>query len=231
MGKRFKSAVEKVGIDKMYPVDEGFKLIPETSGTKFDATVDLAARLGVDPRKAEQMVRGTVVLPHGTGRKIRVIVFAKGEKEAEAKAAGADVVGAEDLYEKVQKGWLDFDKAVATPDMMGLVGKLGKVLGPRGLMPNPKLGTVTQDVKKAVTDLKAGMVEYRVDKDGNIHTPIGKVSFGESKLKENFKVLMKAIVKAKPSSSKGIYLRNIAISTTMGPSVTFDPSDIRTTFK
>ena len=230
MGKKYKAAKEKIE-ERAYGLDEAFGLLPALGVAKFDESVDIAARLGVDPRKAEQMVRGTVVLPHGTGKKVRVLVFAKGEKENEAKEAGAEYVGSEELAEKIKKGWLDFDKAVATPDMMGLVGKLGKVLGPRGLMPNPKLGTVTFDVKKAVGELKAGMVEYRVDKAGNIHAPLGRVSFGEAKLRENFNAIVEAIVKAKPASSKGTYLRNLAVSTTMGPSINLDSVEVRNTFK
>ncbi|MCK4739392.1 MAG: 50S ribosomal protein L1 [Deltaproteobacteria bacterium] len=230
MGKRYNAAKEKVET-RSYGLDEAFKLIPELSGTKFDASVDVAARLGVDPRKAEQMVRSTVILPNGTGKDVRVLVFAKGEKETEAKEAGADFIGAEDLVEKIKGGWFDFDKIVATPDMMALVGKIGKLLGPRGLMPNPKLGTVTQDVKKAVTDLKAGMVEFRVDKAGNVHAPLGRVSFGEQKLRENFDAVMGALMKAKPTASKGVYLKNISVSSTMGPAVKFDTIEVRNTFK
>ena len=230
MGKKYKAAKEKIE-ERAYGLDEAFGLLPALGVAKFDESVDIAARLGVDPRKAEQMVRGTVVLPHGTGKKVRVLVFAKGEKENEAKEAGAEYVGSEELAEKIKKGWLDFDKAVATPDMMGLVGKLGKVLGPRGLMPNPKLGTVTFDVKKAVGELKAGMVEYRVDKAGNIHAPLGRVSFGEAKLRENFNAIVEAIVKAKPAASKGAYIRNLAVSTTMGPSINLDSVEVRNTFK
>ena len=230
MGKRYDALKEKIE-EKAYGVEEAFKAVPASGAAKFDESVDLAARLGVDPRQAEQMVRGTVVLPHGTGKDVRVIVFAKGEKETEAKEAGADFVGSDDLIEKIQKGWLDFDKAVATPDIMGVVSKLGKVLGPRGLMPNPKLGTVTFDVKKAVSELKAGKVEYRVDKQANMHVPIGKVSFGTDKLRENFVAVMEAIMKAKPSSSKGIYLKSLSVSTTMGPSIKLDTVEIKNTIK
>ncbi len=230
MAKRFDALKEKIE-DKAYGVEEAFKVVPGTATTKFDESVDIAANLGVDPRQADQMVRGTVVLPHGTGKKVRVIVFAKGEKEMEAKEAGADFVGNDDLVEKIKGGWLDFDKAVATPDIMGVVSKLGKVLGPRGLMPNPKLGTVTFDVKKAVADLKAGKVEYRVDKQANIHVPIGKASFGTEKLKENFMTVMEAIIKAKPSSSKGTYLKSLNVSTTMGPSIKFDTQEVRNSVK
>ena len=228
--KRFKALKEKIE-ERAYGVEEAFKAVPDSATTKFDESVDIAANLGVDPRQADQMVRGTVVLPHGTGKKVRVIVFAKGEKEMEAKEAGADFVGNDDLVEKIKKGWLDFDKAVATPDIMGVVSKLGKVLGPRGLMPNPKLGTVTFDVKKAVAELKAGKVEYRVDKQANIHVPIGKASFGTDKLKENFMAVMEAIIKAKPSSSKGTYLKSLNVSTTMGPSIKLDTQDVRNAVK
>ena len=231
MGKKFDAAKAKVEDGKAYVVEEGFKLLPETACAKFDETVEVSGRLGVDPKHPEQMVRGTVVLPHGIGKKVRVLVFAKGEKEIEAREAGADFVGAEELIEKVGKCWLDFDSAVATPDIMGAVGKLGKVLGPRGLMPNPKLGTVTFDVKRAVSDLKAGKVEFRVDKAGNIHVPVGKASFGAVKLKENFLALMEAIVKAKPSSSKGVYLRSLFVSTTMVPGIKLYAVEVRNQFK
>lgn len=231
MGKRYEAAAEKIAHDKTYGLEEGFRLLPETKCAKFDETVEVSGRLGVDPKHPEQMVRGTVVLPNGIGKKVRVLVFAKGEKEAEARDTGADYVGAEDMIDKVNKGWLDFDAVVATPDMMGAVGKLGKVLGPRGLMPNPKTGTVTFDVKKAVTELKAGKIEYRVDKAGNIHVPVGKASFGSVKLKENFMALMEAIIKAKPASSKGTYLRSLFVSTTMGPSIRLDPVEVRDLFK
>jgi large subunit ribosomal protein L1 len=230
MGKRYDSARERLK-ERQYTLKEAFKSIPEVATTKFDESVDLAARLGVDPRRPEQMVRGTVVLPHGTGKNVRVLVFAKGEKETEAKKAGADYVGSEELIEKIKKGWLDFDKVVATPDMMGAVGKLGKILGPRGLMPNPKLGTVTFDVAKAVEELKAGKVEYRVDKSGNIHVPLGKVSFGSEKLEENFMAIMEAIVKAKPPASKGTYLRTLNISTTMGPAIKLNTVELRNILK
>ena len=231
MGKKFEASKAKVEEGKVYTLDEGFKVLPETKTAKFDETVEVSGRLGVDPKHPEQMVRGTIVLPHGLGKKVKVLVFAKGEKEAEAKEAGADVIGSEELIEKVSKGWLDFDAVVATPDMMGAVGKLGKVLGPRGLMPNPKLGTVTFDVKKAVSDLKAGKVEFRVDKAGNIHVPVGKASFGTAKLKENFIALMDAILKAKPASSKGAYLRSLFVCTTMGPSIKLNPVEVRDLLK
>ncbi|MBI5644270.1 MAG: 50S ribosomal protein L1 [Deltaproteobacteria bacterium] len=231
MGKKFEAVRAKVEEGRTYDLESGFQVVPETAYAKFDETVEVSGRLGVDPKHPEQMVRGTVVLPHGLGKKVRVLVFAKGEKEVEAKEAGADYTGAEDLIEKISKGWLDFDAIVATPDMMGAVGKLGKVLGPRGLMPNPKLGTVTFEVKKAVSDLKAGKVEFRVDKAGNIHVPVGKASFGASKLKDNFMSLMEAIIKAKPSASKGIYLRSLFLSTTMGPSIKLDTVEVRNLFK
>lgn len=231
MGKKYEAAKAKVDAARTYDVEEGFNLVPETKCAKFDETVEISGRLGVDPKHPEQMVRGTVVLPHGIGKTVRVLVFAKGEKEAEAKDAGADFIGAEDMIEKISKGWLEFDAIVATPDIMGAVGKLGKVLGPRGLMPNPKLGTVTFDVKKAVSDLKAGKVEFRVDKAGNIHVPVGKASFGGQKLRENFLSLMEAIVKAKPSASKGTYLRSLFVSTTMGPSIRLNSVEVRNLFK
>ncbi|MBI5345326.1 MAG: 50S ribosomal protein L1 [Deltaproteobacteria bacterium] len=231
MGKKYIEAAKKVEEGKGYGIEEGFNILPSTAYAKFDETVEVSGRLGVDPKQPDQNVRGTIVLPHGTGRKIRVLVFAKGEKEAEARAAGADHAGGEELIEKVNKGWLEFDSVVATPDIMGAVGKLGKVLGPRGLMPNPKLGTVTFDVKKAVADLKAGKVEYRVDKSGNIHVPVGKASFGSEKLRDNFKALMEAVIKAKPASSKGTYLKSLYVSTTMGPSIKINEAEIRNMFK
>ncbi|MEK6600231.1 MAG: 50S ribosomal protein L1 [Deltaproteobacteria bacterium] len=231
MGKKYNAAIAKVDISKAYSLEDAVKLVPETATAKFDETVDLAVRLGVDTKQSDQMVRGAVVLPNGTGKKIRVLVFAKGEKEKEAKDAGADFIGGEDLIEKVSKGWLDFDTIIATPDMMGAVGKLGKILGPKGLMPNPKLGTVTFDVTRAVKDAKAGKVEFKVDKGGNIHVQAGKVSFGAQKLKENLSVLLESIIKAKPSASKGIYLRNITISATMGPGIQIDAAGVRELFK
>ncbi|MBI5875995.1 MAG: 50S ribosomal protein L1 [Deltaproteobacteria bacterium] len=231
MGKKYNAALAKVDISKAYSLEDAVKLVPETATAKFDETVDMAVRLGVDTKQSDQMVRGAVVLPNGTGKKIRVLVFAKGEKEKEARDAGADFVGGEDLMEKVSKGWLDFDTIVATPDIMGAVGKLGKVLGPKGLMPNPKLGTVTFDVARAVKDAKAGKVEFKVDKGGNVQVPIGKVSFGAQKLKENLTSLLENIVKAKPSTSKGTYLKNISISTTMGPGVRIDAAGVRELFK
>lgn len=222
MGKKMDSASKKVEEGKDYSLEEALKLIKETSYAKFDETIDMALNLGIDPKKSDQMVRGTVVLPHGMGKKVRVLVFAKGEKEKEALEAGADYVGAEDMVEKIQKGWLDFDSAVATPDIMGLVGKLGKILGPRGLMPNPKLGTVTFDVAKAVKEIKAGKVEYKTEKAAIVHVPIGKVSFDADKLIDNARVIIDAILKAKPSTSKGKYLKKVAISSTMGPGIKVD---------
>ena len=231
MGKKYNAALAKVDTSKEYSLEDAVKLVPETATAKFDETVDLAVRLGVDTKQSDQMVRGAVVLPNGTGKKIRVLVFAKGEKEKEARDAGADFVGGEDLMEKVSKGWLDFDTIIATPDMMGAVGKLGKILGPKGLMPNPKLGTVTFDVARAVKDAKAGKVEFKVDKGGNVQVPIGKVSFGAQKLKENLTALLENIVKAKPSTSKGTYLKNVSISTTMGPGVRINAAGVRELFK
>lgn len=222
MGKKMNAAKEKVERSKEYSLEEAIRLVKESSYSKFDESVDLAVNLGIDPKKSDQMVKGSVVLPHGIGKKVRVLVFAKGEKEKEAMDAGADIVGAEDLVEKISKGWLDFDKAVATPDMMGLVGKLGKILGPRGLMPNPKLGTVTFDISRAVKEIKAGKVEYKAEKAGIVHVPIGKVSFDAQKLLDNAKAVVGSIVKAKPSTSKGKYFKKISISSTMGPGVTID---------
>ncbi|RPI36206.1 MAG: 50S ribosomal protein L1 [Nitrospiraceae bacterium] len=228
MGKKIETANEKIEKDKEYLLQEAIAKVKELSYAKFDETVDLAFNLGVDPRKSDQMVRGTVVLPHGTGKTVRVLVFAKGEKEKEARDAGADFVGAEDMVEKITKGWLDFDKVVATPDIMGVVGKLGKVLGPRGLMPNPKLGTVTFDVAKAVKDIKAGKVEYKTEKAGVIHVPIGKVSFDAQKLLDNAKAIVESVTKAKPSTSKGKYLKGLHVSSTMGPSIKVDVNSVTT---
>jgi large subunit ribosomal protein L1 len=222
MGRKITAEKEKIERRKEYSLEEAIRIVKESSYTKFDETIDLALNLGIDPKKSDQMVRGSVVLPHGIGKKVKVLVFAKGEKEKEATDAGADIVGAEDLVEKISKGWLDFDKAVATPDMMGLVGKLGKILGPRGLMPNPKLGTVTFDISRAVKELKAGKVEYKAEKAGIVHVPIGKVSFDNQKLLDNAKAVVDSIVKAKPATSKGKYLKKISISSTMGPGVRID---------
>lgn len=227
LSKKHRAAKAAIETGKRYSVEEGIELALKSAYAKFDETVEVAVRLGVDPRHADQMVRGAVVLPHGTGKTVRVLVFAKGEKEAEAKAAGADFVGNEDLIQKIQEGWLEFDKAVATPDMMAQVGRLGKILGPRGLMPNAKVGTVTFDVAKAVQELKAGKVEFRVEKAGIVHAPIGRVSFGTQKIKENLAALMDILIRSKPSSAKGTYLQGIAISTTMGPGVKLDPGAAR----
>ena len=230
-GKKYLEARSKVDRSKRYELGKGVQLLLETSYAKFDEGVDLAIRLGVDPKKPDQMVRGTVVLPNGTGKKVRVLVFAKGQKEKEALDAGADVVGGEDLIEKISKGWLEFDKAIATPDMMGLVSKLGKVLGPRGLMPNPKVGTVTFDLERAVKEIKAGKVEFKVEKAGVVHVPVGKVSFGLERLLENIRTLLEVILRAKPPTSKGVYLRSVALSTTMGPGIKLDPFDVRNVLK
>lgn len=226
MGKKIKAVKEKIGIGKQYSLEEALDIVKESSYVKFDESVDLAINLGIDARKSDQVVRGSVVLPHGIGRKVRVLVFAKGEKEKEALEAGADFVGAEDLIDKIVKGWLEFDKAVATPDMMGLVGKLGKILGPRGLMPNPKLGTVTFDVSKVVKEIKAGKIEYKTEKAGILHVPIGKVSFDTQKLMDNAKAVIASIVKAKPPTSKGRYLKKISLSSTMGPGIVVDLSSL-----
>lgn len=231
IAKKKATAREKVDRTKLYALDEGIDAALTASYGKFDESVDVAVKLGVDPRHADQMVRGTCVLPHGTGRTMRVLVFAKGEKEREAKEAGADHVGGEDLAKQIQEGWLDFDKAVATPDMMGVVGKLGKILGPRGMMPNPKVGTVTFDVAKAVSELKGGKVEFRVEKAGIVHVPVGRVSFGTEKLTENIKALMESIIRLKPASAKGVYLRGVSVSTTMGPGIKIDPQEVRNLFK
>jgi large subunit ribosomal protein L1 len=231
-GKNYRAAREKVNKTTRYTLEEAVDLVLSASYAKFDETVDVALRLGVDPRHADQMVRGAVVLPHGRGKQIKVLVFARGEKEKEAREAGADYVGAEEIAERIQKeGWLEFDKAIATPDLMGVVGKLGRVLGPRGLMPNPKVGTVTFDVAKAVKEVKAGKVDFKVDKAGVLHAPVGKVSFGRDKLLENIKALLEAVVRLKPASSKGVYLRGMALSSTMGPGVKVDPVHIRNVMK
>jgi large subunit ribosomal protein L1 len=218
-GKKYRAAAKKVDADKKYELKEALGLAKDSNSEKFDESLDVAVRLSVDPRKADQNIRGSVVLPRGTGKKFRVLVFAKGEKEKEALDAGAEVVGGDDLVAKIQDGWTDFDRVVATPDMMGQVGKLGKVLGPRGLMPNPKTGTVTFDVKQAIEQIQAGKVDYRVDKAGNVHASLGKASFSVEDLEENFKALMAALVKAKPASSKGHYVRGVSVSTTMGVGV------------
>ncbi len=228
--KRYKAALEQVDRTKLYEMDAAIELLKSFPAPKFDESVDLALNLGVDPRHAEQMVRGAIVLPHGTGSETRVLVFARGDKESEAREAGADYVGGEDLAAKIQKeGWMDFERVIATPDMMSVVGRLGKVLGPRGLMPNPKLGTVTMDVATAVRENKAGKVEYRVDKAGIIHAGIGKRSFEASQLRDNVMALLDAVIKAKPAASKGTYLGKVSISSTMSPGICIDPSSVRAT--
>lgn len=226
-GKKYREAATNVDTTKRYALDEGIKLVKETATAKFDETVELSVRLGVDPRQAEQNIRGAVGLPHGLGKTVRVLAFVKGEKEAEARDAGADFVGSDELIKQITDGWLDFDKTVATPDMMGAVGRIGKILGPRGLMPNPRSGTVTPDIGKAVREIKAGKLEYRVDKAGIVHLPIGKVSFTPEALVENAQAVMAALVRAKPASAKGTYLRSMAIASTMGPGVKLDPADVR----
>jgi len=231
-GKKYQDAKKKSEPSRRYASDEAFELLPQLAYAKFDESVDVAIRLGVDPKRADQMVRGTVTLPHGTGKQVRILVFAKGEKEKEALESGADFAGGEELVKRiVDEGWLEFDKVIATPDMMGLVGKIGKILGPRGLMPNPKVGTVTFEVKRAVQELKGGKTEFRVDKVGNVHVAIGKASFGKDRLKENFLALMDAVMRAKPSSSKGTYVRNIAVSATMSPALKIDPLSMRASLR
>ncbi|WP_442597462.1 50S ribosomal protein L1 [Neobacillus sp. D3-1R] len=225
-GKKYLEAVKLVDRSKAYPITEAIELAKKTNFAKFDATLEVAFRLGVDPKKADQQIRGAVVLPNGTGKVQRVLVFAKGEKVKEAEAAGADYVGDAEYITKIQQGWFDFDVIVATPDMMGEVGKLGRVLGPKGLMPNPKTGTVTFDVTRAVNEIKAGKVEYRVDKAGNIHVPIGKASFENEKLVENFNTVFETMVKVKPSAAKGTYMKNVTVASTMGPGVKVDPSTV-----
>ena len=223
-GKKYIESAKLIDRTKLYDPDEAVKLAQETAKSKFDETIEISVRLGVDPRQADQQVRGAVVLPHGTGRTIRVLVIAKGDKAKEAQEAGADYVGAEEMIQKIQQeNWFDFDVCVATPDMMGMVGRIGRILGPKGLMPNPKSGTVTMDIARAVNDIKAGKVEYRLDKTAIIHCPIGKVSFGKEKLQENLNVLMEAINKAKPAAAKGTYMRSVYLSSTMGPSVRVNP--------
>lgn len=222
-GKKYQESRKEIDRSRLYEPSEAVELIQKFKKANFDETVELAVRLGVNPKHADQQVRGAVVLPHGTGKEVRVLVFAKGEKAREAEEAGADIVADEEIVSKIQEGWLDFDVAVATPDMMGVVGKLGKILGPRGLMPNPKSGTVTFDLQKAVSDIKAGKVEYRTEKAGIVHMPIGKVSFDSQRLQENFQAVMEALVKARPPAAKGQYIRSVTVSTTMGPGVKVAP--------
>jgi large subunit ribosomal protein L1 len=227
-GKKYRAGAAKIDPEKSYPLDEAIKLAVESRYAKFDETVEMAVRLGVDPRQADQNVRGTVILPHGTGRRVRVLVIGKGDKVKEAESAGADFAGGEELTKKIaDENWLDFDVVISTPDMMGAVGRLGKILGPRGLMPNPKVGTVTFDVAKAVREVKAGKVEYRVEKAGIVHVPVGKASFGPEKLTENAMALVAALVRAKPAAAKGNYLRSMSVATTMGPGVMIDPNAAR----
>jgi large subunit ribosomal protein L1 len=226
IGKNFKKAVAEVDRNKRYKLDDALALVKKTAVRKFDESVDAAINLGVDPKHADQVVRGAVVLPHGMGKTIRLAVFAKGDKAREATEAGADIVGAEDLAERIQGGFMDFDKVIATPDMMGVVGRLGKVLGPRGLMPNPKVGTVSADVARAVKEQKAGKVEFRVEKAGIVHVPFGKASFTPDKLKDNFNAIMEVIFKARPQTAKGVYLKGVTVSTTMGPGIKLDPAEL-----
>ncbi|MFB6366630.1 50S ribosomal protein L1 [Paenibacillus elgii] len=226
-GKKYLEVAKQIDAETFYEPLEAIELVKKTARAKFDETVEVAVRLGVDPRKQDQAVRGVVVLPHGTGKTKRVLVFAKGDKAKEAEAAGADFVGDQDMINKIQQGWFDFDVCVATPDMMSEVGKLGRILGGKGLMPNPKAGTVTFDVAKAVQEIKAGKIEYRLDKAGQIHAPIGKVSFDAEKLAENFKALIDALNRAKPAAAKGVYLKNIAVSSTMGPSARINATALR----
>jgi large subunit ribosomal protein L1 len=226
IAKKYKAVASKVDRNKRYKLDEALKLVKETASKKFDETVDAAINLGVDPKHADQVVRGAVVLPHGMGKSIKLAVFAKGDKAREATEAGADVVGAEDLAEKIQGGFMDFDKVLATPDMMGVVGRLGKVLGPRGLMPNPKVGTVSLDIARAIKEQKAGKVEFRVEKAGIVHVPFGKASFEAQKLRDNLTAIMELIFKAKPQTAKGVYLKNVTVSCTMGPGIKLDTAEL-----
>jgi len=225
-GKRYQEAVKLVDRQHLYSPAEAIDLVKSTAKARFDETVELAVKLGIDPKRSDQQVRGAVALPHGTGKAVRVLVFAKGEKAKEAEAAGADFVGAEDMAEKIQGGWIDFDVAVSTPDMMSVVGRLGRILGPRGLMPNPKTGTVTFEIERAVKEIKAGKVEYRADKSGIVHVTIGKASFENEKLLENMAVVVDALVKAKPAAAKGTYLRSVALSSTMGPGIRVNPAQM-----
>lgn len=233
-GKKFRAAAEKVDRNKRYSIAEGFALLKTTADLvkgKFDQTIEVAINLGVDPKHADQMVRGAVVLPHGTGKTARVAVFAKGEKQSEATAAGADFVGEADLAKKIEEGFMDFDTVIATPDMMGVVGRLGKVLGPRGLMPNPKVGTVTVDLARAIKEAKGGKIEFRAEKAGVVHAPMGKASFDAQKLQENFNMLIETVMKMKPATAKGVYLQGITVSSTMGPGIKIDTQEITARFK
>ena len=227
-GKSYRAALAKVDRNQRYLLEDTLRLVKETARAKFDETVEMAVRLGVDPRQADQNVRGTVTLPHGMGKTVRVLAFAKGEKEKEAQEAGADFVGSDELIKRISEGWFDFDKTVATPDMMATVGRIGKVLGPRGLMPNPKTGTVTPDIGKAIKEIKAGKLEFRVDKAGIVHVPVGKASFGAEQLIDNAKAVLMSLLRAKPASAKGNYVRGVTISTTMGPRIKVDLSQVRT---
>jgi large subunit ribosomal protein L1 len=231
IGKRYRAATEAVGAEPLTDVNEAVERLKRATTAKFDETVEVSMRLGVDPRHAEQQVRGTVVLPHGTGKKVRVLVLTKGDKEREAREAGADFAGADEFIKKLNEGWLDMDVIIATPDMMGEVGKLGRVLGPRGLMPNPRSGTVTMDVAKAVREVKAGKIEYRVDKAGNLHAPIGKASFGKEQLVANVQAFLREVIRMKPATAKGQYLRSVTLSSTMGPPVKLDPAALQSSLK
>ena len=226
-GKNYRDALAKVDRNQRYLLEDSLRLAKDTARAKFDETVEMSIRLGVDPRQADQNIRGTVILPHGMGKAVRVLAFAKGDKEKEAQDAGADFVGSDDLIKKISDGWLDFDKAVATPDMMAAVGRIGKVLGPRGLMPNPKTGTVSMDIGKAVKEIKAGKLEYRVDKAGIVHVPVGKASFGPEQLIDNAKAVLMSVLRAKPASAKGNYVKGVTVTTTMGPGIKIDLAQIR----
>ncbi len=230
-GKKYRNGLEKIDREKLYELEEAVSLILETAPAGFDESLDIAVRLGVDPRHADQMVRSSVILPHGTGKKVRVVVFAKGAKEAEALEAGADYAGSDEIVAKIKDGWLEFDKTIATPDMMGEVGKIGRILGPRNLMPNAKLGTVTFDIARVVGEIKQGKVDFRVEKNGIVHSALGKMSFGHEKLKDNILSFIDKLIQLKPSSSKGIYLKSIAISSTMGPGIKVDPFQVRAVLK
>jgi large subunit ribosomal protein L1 len=231
LGKRFRKAIEVTGAERLGDLSDAVERLKKSATAKFDETVEVAMSLGVDPRHAEQQVRGTVVLPHGTGKKIRVLVLTKGDKEREAKDAGADYAGSEEFIKRLNEGWLDVDSIIATPDMMGEVGKLGRILGPRGLMPNPRSGTVTMDVAKAVREVKSGKIEYRVDKAGNLHVPVGKASFGKDQLVQNLQTFLREVIRQKPAAAKGQYLRSITLSSTMGPPVRLDPAAIQAGLK